>query len=265
MINTLFKPILERLPENNKLERIWILAKTDFIQRYYGTKLGIVWALINPFFQLIIYYVVFTMLFAGRIPNFALYLFSGLITMMFFSESTSKGLTLLNKYKLILENINMKKLDLFHASLLSNLMGFAFNFFIYLVFSQFFSVEYNLNFLYVPLIILNLYLFVFAVQLILGILNVYFRDVNHLWDMILLASFWSSPVFYGKEVIIDNAPILLYANPLAGILINLRETSLYGAPPMLDILLLNFFQALILLAIASIIFKKYSAKAIEIL
>ena len=265
MINTLFKPILERLPENNKLERIWILAKTDFIQRYYGTKLGIVWALINPFFQLIIYYVVFTMLFSGKFPNFALYLFSGLITMMFFSESTSKGLTLLSKNKVILENISMKKLDLFHASLISSFMSFSFNFSIYLIFSQFFNVQYNINFLFVPLIILNLYLFTFAVKIILGILNVYFRDVNHLWDMILLASFWASPVFYEKEVILDNAPILLYANPLAGILINLRETSLYGAPPMLDVLLLNFLQALILLALASIIFKKYSAKAIEIL
>ena len=265
MLNSLLKPILTRLPENNQLERIWILAKTDFIERYYGTKLGVFWALLNPFFQLVVYYVVFTLLFSVEIPNFALYLFSGLILMMFFSESTTKGLGLLSKHKSILQNIIIRKTDLYYAAIISNLMGFTFNLLTYLVFSIFFNVEYTWYVLYVPIIIINVSIFILAIQLILGIIHVYFRDINHLWDMMLLVLFWGSPVFYSKEVILNKLPALLYVNPLAGILVNLRETLLYGNPPDFQLLILNFIVAIVLYLLALLIFKKFADKAIEIL
>lgn len=265
MINNIFKPILERLPENNKLERIWILAKTDFIERYYGTKLGIFWALLNPFFQLIVYYFVFSILFNSNIPNFALYLFSGLIVMMFFSESTTKGLSLMTKHKPILENIIINKIDLYISAIISTFMGFAFNFLIYLLFSLFFEVNYTIYVLYIPLLVLNLAIFVLALQLLLGIIHVYFRDINHLWDMALLVFFWGSPVFYSKDVILENAPGLLYINPIAGILTNLREVLLFGQPPSLNVLIINFLSATVLLLVVLVIFKKLSPRAMEIL
>lgn len=265
MFNRILKPVLERLPENNKLERIWILAKTDFIQRYYGTKLGVVWALINPFFQLIVYYLVFKILFATKVPNFALYLFSGIIILMFFSESTSKGLILLSKQKHILENIVMNKLDLYYSALISTFMGFGFNFLTYLIFSLFFTVNYTVYVIFIPVLILNLCILILAIQLILGIIHVYFRDINHLWDMALLLFFWGSPVFYGKEVIIDQIPIIMVINPLAGILVNLRESLLFGQAPLFDVMVYNMIFAVVLLIIALFIFKKHSSKAIEIL
>jgi ABC-type polysaccharide/polyol phosphate export permease len=265
MINRIFGPLLSKLPENNKLERIWVLAKTDFIERYYGTRLGVVWALINPFFQLMVYYVAFTLLFSVKIPNFALYVFSGLIFMMFFSEATTKGLSLLQRYKPILENINIHKLDLYLSAILSTFMGFAFNFLIYLLLSLFFNVNYNAFVLYTPLIILNLCIFVLATQLLLGIINIFVRDINHLWDMALLLLFWGSPIFYGKEIILEKLPVLLYLNPLAGVFINLREVLLFGSPPLYNLLLLNFIESIVLLVISLVIFKKYSSRAVEIL
>lgn len=265
MFNQLLKPLLERLPENNQLERIWILAKTDFIQRYYGTKLGIFWALINPFFQLVVYYFVFKILFASKVPNFALYLFSGIIVMMFFSESTTKGLNLLSRYKPILQNIIINKLDLYYSAIISTMMGFGFNLLTYLLFSLFFDVTYTRYILFVPLIILNVSILILAIQLILGIVHVFFRDINHLWDMALLVFFWGSPVFYAKEIIMDNFPALMYINPMAGILINLREVLLFGQPPLYPILLLNILVSACLLLIAIIIFKRISPRAIEIL
>jgi ABC-type polysaccharide/polyol phosphate export permease len=92
MINKISPFLISKLPKKNRLERIWILAKTDFKKRYYGTSLGILWALINPIFQLIIYYFVFSVFFKNDVPNFSLYLFSGLILWMFISESNKKGM-----------------------------------------------------------------------------------------------------------------------------------------------------------------------------
>ncbi len=265
MINQLLGPLLKRLPENNKLERIWVLAKTDFIERYYGTRLGIVWALINPFFQLVVYYIAFSVIFAVEIPNFALYVFSGLILMMFFSEATTKGLSLMGRYKAILENININKLDLFYGAMISASIAFGFNLFVYILLSFFFDVIYNINALFAPLILLNFILIILAVQLILSVLYIFFRDINHLWDMMLLLLFWGSPIFYSKDVIVEKLPILLYINPLTGIFINIRETLLYSNPPDWNLFLLNYITAIVLLIIALLLFKRFSPKAVEII
>ena len=265
MINNILGRLLSSLPENNKLERIWILAKIDFIERYYGTRIGIIWALINPFFQLLIYYFVFTLIFVVQIENFALYVFSGLIFWMFFSESTTKGLTLLSKYKSILENIKIKKIDLYYSSLISTFMSLSFNFLIYILFSLFFNIHYSWNVLYVPLLLINLGILILGIQLLLGAIYIYLRDINHLWDMVLLLLFWASPVFYSKDLIIAKLPILFYLNPLAGIFVNLRETLLYANSPDFQQLFYDLVFSAILLIIAGIIFKKYSVKSVEIL
>ena len=265
MINKIFGTLLAKLPENNKLERIWVLAKTDFIERYYGTRVGIIWALINPFFQLMIYYFVFTLIFVVRIENFALYVFSGLIPWMFFAESTTKGLSLLGKYKAILENIKMKKIDLYYSSMISTFLSLTFNFSIYILFSFFFNVHYNWNLLYVPLIIINLGIIILSIQLILGVIYIYLRDINHLWDMALLLLFWASPIFYSKELIIEKIPILFYLNPLTGIFVNLRDALLYAHNPDFHLLYYDFGISLVLLLASTIIFKKYAVKSVEIL
>ena len=83
--------------------------------------------------------------------------------------------------------------------------------------------------------------------------------------MALLLFFWGSPVFYGKEVIMDQLPFLLVLNPMAGILVNLRECLLFGQAPLYDVMIYNMVFAVTLLVIALLIFKKHSSKAIEIL
>jgi len=70
--------------DHNRYERIWVLAKTSFLKRYYGSFLGVVWAFINPAVHLMIYYIVFTVVFRSRVEDFALFLFLGLIMLMFF-------------------------------------------------------------------------------------------------------------------------------------------------------------------------------------
>lgn len=265
MINKILGRLLSSLPENNKLERIWILAKIDFIERYYGTRIGIIWALINPFFQLLIYYFVFTLIFVVQIENFALYVFSGLIFWMFFSESTTKGLSLLSKYKSILENIKIKKIDLYYSSLISTFMSFSFNFLIYILFSLFFNIHYSWYVLYVPLLLFNFGILILGIQLLLGTIYIYLRDINHLWDMALLLLFWASPIFYSKDLIIAKLPILFYLNPLAGIFVNLRETILYANPPDFQQLFYDLVISVFLFIIAGMIFKKFSVKSVEIL
>jgi len=249
---------------NNRLERIYLIAKNDFIKRYYGTSLGIVWAFIHPLFEFLIYYFVFTLIFPNNIENFALHLFSSLLIWKFFCESTKQGITILNDYNYLIANVQIQKLDLFWGTLLSKLFALSFNFTVYFIMSLFCNIGYSINALLFPIIIFNLCILILAISLLLSVLNIYFRDIIHLWDMLMLLLFWASPIFYGKEVY-QKIKAILYINPLAGILINFREAVLYQNFPDLNLMLYNWVYAIILLVFSLIIFKKFSHKALELL
>ena len=264
MIKSVFNKLFALLPENNRLERIWILAKTDFKERYYGSSLGLIWAFINPLFQLIIYYYVFTVIFPTNISNFSLYIFSGLLFWMFFAESTKKGMAILQSKRYLIENIQLNKLDIFYASILCTSIAFAFNMFIYFAASLLFPISYTLSILFFPVLIINICLFIFALSLILSIIHIYLHDINHLWDIILLVLFWTIPIFYDQNIIIEQVPLLIYINPLTGIVINLRQILLLGTMPNMFIFVYDMIFIVILTIFALIIFKLYSHKVAEI-
>lgn len=265
MLNTLFKPILETLPENNRLERIWVMAKTDFLKRYYGSFLGVFWALINPAFQIVVYYLVFTMVFSSKQENFALFLFLGLLIDMFFTENSSLGLNIIRGKRHVLENIRIDKLDIYYAATLSTFFAFAFNFVVYLFISFFTGGKFHsLSLLITPLLLANLLVFSFSIQILLSTIQIFMRDIVHFWDMAKLMILWMSGVFYA----IDPSPgsqteILAYLTPLAGIIYNTRELLLYGNDINWNLFAFDWVYTLVLLAISLTIFSRFSAKALE--
>ncbi|MCB0520259.1 MAG: ABC transporter permease [Lewinellaceae bacterium] len=263
MINRVFKPILELLPENNRWERIWKLAQVDFQKRYYGNRLGLFWALLNPLFQLGVYYIVFTNVFSVSIPYFALYMFIGLLFWMFFSEATTKSIQTLINYRYLIENIQFNKIDLFLSSTLSSFMGFAFNLAVFFVIALSLGPPVTLNFLYFPLFVVNIFLLALAFGLLLSTLNIYLKDIHHVWDMVTLLGIWLAPVFYSEDLFEKKLGFLMYANPFAGIIINVRKTVLYGQAPDFLLCFYNFAFAILLLVLCNLLFRRFSHKAIE--
>src|SRR6476660_2497356 len=137
----MLKVLGDWLGRTNKMERLWLLAKIEFKLRYYENKLGLLWALIKPLMDIAIYYVVFKIILKTDIPAFASYLFIGLIFWNFFVESTSGTIQILNTKKFLYEYSNMNKLEIYVSTLLSNTIGFFFNFIMFLIFYTFLEKE----------------------------------------------------------------------------------------------------------------------------
>ncbi len=264
MINKIFGPILRKLPENNKLERIWILAKTDFRKRYYGTSLGVVWALINPVLQLVIYYFVFSVFFHVEIENFPLYLFSGLILWMFFAESTKKGMYAIHVNRYLFENIRINKFDVITSGLLSTFFAFCFNLFVYFILSFFFEIEYNLNILFFPLVVLNLVILIYGIKLLLSIIYIYLRDFDHFWDIFMIAAFWANPIVYSEQILYQYK-FILYLNPLAGIVINMHNCLIFGKAVNVELFIWNYIYASAVMLIGVFVYKAHAKRVVEIL
>ena len=246
MLNKLFGSLVAKLPESNRYERIWKLAQVDFKKRYFNTELGLLWALINPLFRLFIYLFVFTWLGRMTIENFGLYIFSALIVWTAFTEATNKGLTILRQKKYLLENIQFNKVDLFISSVAAVFLGLIFNIVAYLCVSLLTGIPIYFQIIWVPLLLLNLFILCSGMSMILATLNIYVKDIKHLWAMITLLGFWTIPAIFPLENFVGTLQYLLYINPTAGILINMRNALLYGQPMDYTFLIYCFAYALLL-------------------
>ncbi len=251
------------LPENNRFERIWLLAMTDFKVRYNASMLGMFWAFVYPLVRILIYYVVFSFFFSKEIPNYGFYIFSGIILWMYFQESTKKGLNVIKSKRYLLENISFNKLDVYYASILTSQIGFFVNLFVLIVLLTLFGLTPSWRIIYYPLFILNLMILSLGVSLILSTVKVYLKDITQLWDLVLLLMFWINPIFFAKQKIFNMFPALLYANPLAGIIINSRDVLMYGKEPDWFLVGYNFVYAFALLGVGLLLFNKFYYKAIE--
>ncbi len=265
MINTLLRPILERIPENNRVERIWKLAQVDFKKRYYNDKLGLFWALLNPLFKIAIYYMVFTFVFQINIEHYAIFLFAGLILWMAWTEASTKGLSLINTKRYLIENIKFNHIDLYISLTISVFIGFAFNLAAYLVFVAAVGIPFTFNLLYMPLILINVFILCIGSAMILTVIQIYFKDIKHLWAIITLAGFWSSGIFRRGELFLEAFPPLRVINPFVGIVMNMRAISFDGIGPDWSLMGINYATGIVVLIVGIISYKKFSHKAIEML
>ncbi len=259
----MLEKIIDWIPENNRLERIWLMAKFDFVTRYYGSFLGLFWALLKPLFQLGVFYIIFTMVFESKTENFLLFLFIGIILYQFFAESATVSMKIFKTKKYLLENIQIDKLDLFYSAIAATFLGFIFNFTAF-VFGNFLLNDlFSWSMLLFPLVLINLLILILATQLIFATISIYLKDIDNIWFVINTLLFWGSGIFFDLSSLTGKALLIKYINPLAGILMNARSILVYAQPMDMKLFAINLLTSIVFLLIGLWIFKKYSAKALE--
>lgn len=246
-----------------RFERIWKIAHIDFKKRYYDSYFGLIWALLNPLFHIAIYYFVFTVFFPRNIDNFALYLFSGLISWMYFKECTNKCMTVLKQKSYLIDSLQFDKIDLFYSTSISSMLGYLFNICAYILIALCFGILYNISLVAFAIIIFNIFILSIAIGMILATVKIYFRDISYFWDLATLFAFWTCPIFFRGEDIVAKAPFILYVNPVSGIIMNSRSMLLHRSWPDWYWVCYDLVFAIILFYIAKVIFNKFSHKALE--
>ncbi len=263
LLNQIFGPILERLPENNRLERIWILAKVDFKKRYYDSGLGLIWALLNPLLRLAVYTLAFAYIRTSRIDNFALYLFPGLLVWLFFMEVTNSGMTIMKAKRYLIENIQFNWIDIYLASAGSAFIGFCFNFVAFFIMSTYLEVYPSVYTLWFPLLMINILLISMGFAIILSSINIFLKDINHVWAIVTLAGFWTAPIFFTIEDIMAKIPWTVYVHPATATIVNLRKALFYHEQMDWHLFAVGWIYAVVVLFIAYLFFKWASPYAIE--
>ncbi len=262
-IKSMFTDWLKR---SNRLERIWLLAKIEFKLRYYENRLGLFWALLKPIMDMCIYYIAFKVILKQDIPAYASYLFIGLICWNFFIESTTGTVQILNTKKYLYEYSNMNKLEIYISTLLSNSIGFFFNFVMFLLFYNFIespSTGPSFQNLWMLALFVNLFILSMAFSLILSTIYIVAKDISQVWQVFTAFLFFLSPIFYKLSTFRDALPFFEYVNPLAGIIINARRVMMEGVPPDPTMFIFDLVYAGVLLLTGLGLLKKLGARAAE--
>ncbi len=210
--------MLKRLFSKQNRALLSELVRTDFKLRYQGSVLGYAWSLLRPLLIFLILYIVFVkfLKLGSGIPHYPVYLLLGIVIWNFFVEMTMQSLTSIVGRGDLIRKIRIPRWIIVVSSSISALVNFVLNLLVVLVFILLSHVSFSYEALWFPLIVLEVYLFALGLSFFLSAAYVKFRDVSYIWEVILQAGFYLTPILYALSRI-PNLTLqkLLLLNPMA--------------------------------------------------
>jgi ABC-2 type transport system permease protein len=206
----------------------WALATTDFRLRFFGSALGYLWQLMRPLMLFGVLYAVFSQLgFGGEVRYYAIALLLGIVLFSFLSEATNQSLRSLSNRENLVRKIEFPRLAVPMAAVLTSLFNLALNLVPVFVFLVAAGGRPRWSWLELPVLIGALGLFVLGLSTLLSVLFVRYRDVEPIWDVVLQAMFYASPIFYTATLVRDKAGEgvlrLMMCNPFGAIIQQARH------------------------------------------
>jgi ABC-2 type transport system permease protein len=194
------------------------LVRTDFKLRYQGSVLGYAWSLLRPLLLFLILYIVFVkfLKLGKNIPHYPVYLLLGIVIWNFFAEMTSQSLTSIVSRGDLIRKIRIPRWMIILSSSISALINLGLNLIVVLIFLFINHVDLLMTSLLLPLILLEVYIFAAGLSLILSALYVKYRDVSYIWEVVLQAGFYLTPIIY-PIALITNLTLqkLIMLNPMS--------------------------------------------------
>ncbi len=221
------------------LELLEVLTVRHLNTRFRGSRLGVLWSLLNPAIMTGVYTAIFSKAllryYGGSMWQYALAVFTGLITINLFSGSTAQALysivgngQLLNKIRLPINVFPMSYVG-------SYLMQFAIGTLPLLVVITAISSKSALNVVALVLPLAALAMLCIGVALVVSVSFVYFRDLPYFYELVVFMLWITSPVFYPAAIVPAAVRHVLVFNPIAQIIGSLRQIALSGDAPDLGL------------------------------
>nr|WP_306792691.1 ABC transporter permease [Collinsella urealyticum] len=243
------------------------LVGKDFKLKYRRSFLGVAWSVLNPLLMMVIMSIVFSYLFGSNVENFPLYLIVGNVTFTLMADSTNAALTSIIQAAPLLKKIKVHRYIFPVQKVLFALVNYSFSLIAVAIVMLFFRIMPTLNLLWLPVGLLLLMFFCVGVGLTIGALAVFFRDVIHLWGVVLTAWTYLTPIFWDLSLLeAKHAPMwiisLVKINPMYNYLQFMRDIFLWQRPPSPELLGMCTLWAAIAMLIGIFVFRKTEHKFI---
>jgi len=219
-----------------------LMVKRDFITRYRRSSLGILWSVLNPLLTMLILTMVFSVLFSRNIPFFAVYLLSGQIFFNFFSESTNQAMGSIIGNAHLIKKVYVPKYVFPISKIASSLVNFSFAFIAFLFVTFVTGAPFHWTILLMPIPLFYTFIFALGMGMFLSSMAVFFRDLSHIYGIIITLWMFLTPIIYPVEILPDRVFQLIHLNPMFHYVTYFRSLALHGEIPGLwtNIICLGF-------------------------
>jgi lipopolysaccharide transport system permease protein len=237
-------PKMESLKVGGRLTALWLyrgfvlgMVARDFRGRYLRSVLGASWAVLNPLAQILVYTAVFSHVMQARLPNardplsYSLYLCAGLLTWGYFVEVLLRNQTVFLEQANMMKKVSFPRVTLPSYVFLSASVNFAIVWGLFLA-TLLVSGRWP-GWVLVALVPLLLIQQVLAagLGLVLGVINMFFRDVGHAVGIALQFWFWLTPIVYQPTALGPRLTLVMENNPITPFILGVRGLLVDGALP----------------------------------
>jgi len=249
----------------NYSDLIKALVNRDLKARYKKSILGYIWTWLDPLLTMFVFIFVFGILLNIRTENFPVYLITGLVPWIFFSQ------TIIGSVEIITNNAELIKRVFFPREIFpltlsfSNAINMLFSLIVVLVLVFLYQLPLTLQFILLPVHIIFLLLFSLGIGFFLSYLNVFFRDLSHIIPFIIRLWFFLTPVFYVVDKRIPEKYLSVYwiLNPPA-VFLSLFRSALMGKDlPDLKYVFVCYLTATLIFTFGYTFFKKNESRMVK--
>lgn len=219
------------------------LVMRDIKVKYKKSILGFLWTLLNPLLTMVVLTIVFSNLFRFDIENFPVYLITGQVMFNFFSEATNMAMLSINDNAQLIKKVYIPKYIFPISKVLSSFVNLLFSLVAVFLIVIFMKIPIRISSIYSIMSLMYILIFAAGIGLILVSLNVFFRDVQHLYGVLLTAWMYLTPIFYPANIIPKQFEWLISLNPLFYMVQHFRATILYGVIPSFELNSICFMNA----------------------
>ena len=226
------RPVLSRRLKTlwSRRELLLSLISSDIRIKYKNSTLGIFWSMLAPAFTLGVYYMVFSLFLKNGIPNFVIYLFSGLVVWNMFQNSINTATGVIVDRAALVKKVSFPREILALSNVGAAVVYFVVQMVVLVIFVAAVGHAPAWRFLLIlPISFLSLYFFTSALAMVMSAVNVYLRDMKHLMEVLLQLWFWLTPVVYSYEHSIaphlsrHGLSLLYFINPITLIVVTFQR------------------------------------------
>jgi ABC-type polysaccharide/polyol phosphate export permease len=238
------------------------MVKRDIYTKYAGSYLGLIWTIVHPISQIIIFSFVFAIVLRIRIGpefvgvNFTEWLICGLIPWLYFVEVLSRSPNIILDHVSLVTKMKINSEILAINNVLSGLINHGIYMFMFLVYLAITGIHFKITILYVPVYLVGISFFMLGLSWIIGSLNVFLRDVGQVIGVLLNLWFYFTPIIYPVNAIPDAFKVYLELNPVYYIVQGYRIIFLSNEPINHFGLLYLYGTGIVCFTVGGLVFRK---------
>jgi lipopolysaccharide transport system permease protein len=232
------------------------LILKDFRIRYRNMSLGVFWSLLNPLVMMAVLTFVFTVIYPSKLPRFPVFVLCGIIPFDFFSLAWSTGTVSVSGNVALIKKVAFPREVIPISTVLSSVPHLAIQLLLLVTMALIFGIHPGFQWLWLIVVWVLEIGFVCGLAMIFSALNVFVKDTRYFVESANLVLFWLVPIFYDFKNIPSKYRDLYQFNPVAAIVLAMRNILLEGQAPPRILMIKLALVSVLTIAVGHLVFQK---------